>query len=145
MKNLKAFEYFLEEGIVREISSDKERSKSLIIESERKMNSLKEQIEKIGVKNENSNDYVEYCYNIMMNLIRSRMLLQGYTASGHGAHEAEVAYLRRLGFTEKDIQFADQIRFFRNGILYYGTILEKEYAEKVIEFTKKTYSKLKNL
>ena len=145
MKNLKSFEYFLEEGIVRKSSPDKERSKSLSIESERKMNSLKEQLEKIGVKNENSSDYVEYCYNILMNLIRSKMLLQGYAASGHGAHEAEVAYLRTLGFTDKEVQFADQTRYFRNGILYYGTMLEKEYAEKVIKFTNKMYSKLRNL
>ena len=79
----------------------------------------------------------------MMELIRAKMLLNGYNASGVGWHEAEVSYLRILGFVEKDVQFADQIRFFRNGMLYYGTILDKEYAEIVIEFTKRIYSKLK--
>jgi len=80
-----------------------------------------------------------------MELIRAKMLLEGYNASGFGAHEAEVSYLRVLGFNEKDVQFADQLRFFRNGMLYYGTILDKEYAERVIEFTKKTYAKLKTM
>jgi len=71
------------------------------------------------------------------------MLLKGYNAAGQGAHEAEVSYLRVPGFKENDIQFADQLRFFRNGIVYYGTILDKGYAEKVVEFTKNVYLKLK--
>ena len=77
-----------------------------------------------------------------MELIRAKMLLEGYNASGQGAHEAEVSYLRVLGFSEKDVQFADQMRFFRNGMLYYGKILDKEYAEKVVDFVKQTYPKL---
>ena len=78
-----------------------------------------------------------------MEVIRARMLLEGYNASGHGAHEAEVSFLRILNLKENDVQFADQLRYFRNGMLYYGTILDKEYAEKVIEFTKRLYQKLK--
>ena len=73
------------------------------------------------------------------------MLLEGYHASGFDAHEAEVSYMRVLGFTEKEVQFADQLRFFRNGMLYYGTQLDKTYAEKVIAFTKRLYLKLKEM
>ena len=80
-----------------------------------------------------------------MYLIRAKLYLKGYNASGQGAHEAEISYLKILGFAEKDIQFADQMRYFRNGILYYGTALDKEYAEKVIEFTKSISPKLKNI
>lgn len=83
------------------------------------------------------------CYDILMELVRAKMLLDGYGASGQGAHEAEVTYLRKLGFSEKDVQFADQMRFFRNGMLYYGTHLDKEYAENVITFAKMMYNKLK--
>ena len=93
----------------------------------------------------NANNFVKPCYDILMEMIRAKMLLDGYNASGHGAHEAEVSYLRLLGFNEKDIQFADQLRYFRNGILYYGTILDKEYAELVVDFTKKKYSTLKEV
>jgi hypothetical protein len=53
--------------------------------------------------------------------------------------------MRFLGFDEKDVQFADQLRYFRNCMLYYGTILDKVYAEKVIGFTKKLYPKLKEM
>jgi len=73
------------------------------------------------------------------------MFLKGYNASGNRAHEAEVAYMRLLDFKETEVQFADQMRYFRNGMIYYGTILDKEYAEKVILFTKQIYSKLKIL
>lgn len=80
-----------------------------------------------------------------MELIKARMLLEGLNASGISAHAAEVSYMRILGFNEKDVQFADQIRYFRNGMLYYGTILDKEYASKVLKFTDKIYLKLKNM
>src|SRR3989344_6467794 len=145
MKSLKLFEDFVKEGIVKRITQNKERAKSLIIESERKMRSLKKRLEKLGVNNENANYYVEYCYDLIMHLVRARLLLDGYSASGQGAHEAEVSYLRIMGFNEKDVQFADQMRYFRNGIVYYGTSLDAEYAEKTIEFAKKVYPKLKKM
>ncbi len=80
-----------------------------------------------------------------MHLVRAKMLLDGYNASGPGAHEAEVSYMRVLGFAEKEVQFADQLRYFRNGLLYYGTSFDKEYAEKVIDFTRNIYLKLKEI
>ncbi len=145
MSGLTPFENFIQEGIVKRVSINKERAKSLVIESERKRLSLNEKLEKIGIKNENANDYVEYCYDIIMHLIRAKLWLQGYSVRGAGAHEAEITYLRVLGFTEKEIQFADQMRYFRNGILYYGTALDKEYAQKVVEFTKSIYPRLKEI
>ena len=143
MRALKIFEDFLKEGIIKRISINKERAKSLIIESERKFLSLKEKLEKIGIKNENANDYIEHCYDIIMHLIRAKLFLSGYSSSGIGAHEAEISYLRALGFSENEVQFINQMRYFRNGILYYGIALDKEYAEKVVEFIKCFYPKLK--
>ena len=80
-----------------------------------------------------------------MFLIRARLYSEGYTSRGLGAHEAEVSFTRHMEFNEKEVQFLDQLRYFRNGILYYGKRLDKEYAEKVIEFTKKTYVKLRTV
>ncbi len=145
MRHLKPFADFIKEGIIKRVSMNPERAKSLINESERKMRSIKLQLEKIGIIEDNANDYVEHCFDSIMNLVRAKLYLKGYSASGLGAHEAEVSYLKELGFNENDIQFTDQLRFFRNGILYYGTALDKEYAEKVIEFTKKALPKLKEL
>ena len=142
MKVLKKFEEFLKDGTMKKVYPNPERAKSLIIESERKLNSLNERIEKIGVKDNNANDYIEYCYDIIMLLIRAKLYARGYNSGGQGAHEAEVSYLRVLGFNDNEVQFMVQLRYFRNGILYYGTKLDAEYAEKVIQFTKKMYTKL---
>lgn len=139
------FEDYIHEGIVKVIQKDKQRAYNLIIEAERKLSSLNEKIEKIGIRDDNANDYLEYGYDIIMFLIRAKLFLDGYSCSGHGAHEAEVSFMANLGFSEKEINFADKLRYFRNGILYYGNRFDKEYAEKVIEFTKKIYPKLKKV
>ncbi len=144
MKYVKAFEEFIKEGVIRKVTVDKERAKSLILESERKNDSLDENLEKIGVKDANANDYVEYCYDIIMFLIRARLYSEGYASRGLGAHEAEVSFARNMSCNEKEVLFLNQLRYFRNGILYYGKRLDKEYAEKVIEFTKKVYLRLKS-
>jgi len=142
MRPLQLFEEYIAEGIIRRVKKDPQRAQSMIKQSERKINSLKETSDKIGIKKENANDYIENCYDIIMYLIRAKLYLEGYSSSGQGAHEAEISYLRKLGFSEKDVQFADQMRYFRNGILYYGTALDKEYAELAIQFMHKTCSTL---
>ena len=145
MKQLKLFKEYLKIGIVKKIKVDFIRAKSLIINSERKINSLNEKLKKIGFRDDNANEYLENCYDSIMLLIRAKLFLEGYNSSGVNAHEAEVSYLRNIGFNEDEVQFVNQMRFFRNGMLYYGTQLDKEYAEKVINFTKKLYIKLKNI
>ncbi len=145
MKPVKYFNEFVKSGIVRRQNPNKSRARFLVKEAEQNYTYLLELIGKMGINNLNANDYVKKCYDILTELIRAKMLLGGLNASGFGAHEAEIAYLRNLGYKEQEVQFADQMRFFRNGMLYYGTILDKEYAEKVIEFTKINYLKLKRL
>jgi len=145
MRGIKHFDEFITGKIVKKQSPDRSRAAYLIKESDNSYNNLLEKIQKIELSDINANDFVKSCYDLLMELIRAKMLLEGYNASGFGAHEAEVSYMRTLDFNEKDVQFADQLRFFRNGILYYGTILDQVYAEKVIAFTKKIYSKLKKI
>ncbi|MBI2507661.1 hypothetical protein HYV89_01785 [Candidatus Woesearchaeota archaeon] len=145
MRAIRKFDEFIKDNVVKKQSADKSRAEFLIKESENSYTNLLEKIQKIKLNDANANDFVKSCYDILMELIRAKMLLAGYNASGFGAHEAEVSYMRVLEFDEKDVQFADQMRFFRNGMLYYGTILDKSYAEKVIYFTKRIYSKLKQM
>ncbi len=145
MRAIKNFEGFIKSGVVKKQSPNKSRAEFLIKEAENSYKYLLELINKIGVNNFNANDYIKKCYDILTELLRAKMLLDGYNASGFGAHEAEVSYLRNLRFKEQEVQFADQLRFFRNGIIYYGTVIDKEYAEKVIKFTKINYIKLKEI
>src|SRR3989344_5248256 len=133
---MKKFEEFIQEGVVRKQNPDKARADDLIEESNRKFNALKRIITKIGLDNENANDIVEDCHDILFGIIRAKMLLVGFYASGKGAHEAEVSFLEKLNFNEYEVEFVNKLRYFRNGILYYGKRFDKEYADKVIESTK---------
>lgn len=143
MKRVYEFNEYLRKGIVKKQLPNKSRAEDLINEAERKGNTLKMVLERIGLLDENSNDIIESCYDIMMNLIRAKMLMEGFNSSGVGAHEAEVSYLRELDFSELDVQFVNQLRYFRNGIIYYGKRFNKEYAQKVLNFLEKFKKKLK--
>ncbi|MFH0752236.1 MAG: hypothetical protein V1914_01430 [archaeon] len=144
MKAIKNFDEFIKDNIVKKQSINKSRAEFLLKESEKDYLCLLDMVKKLKVEDNYANTFVKSCYDILMELIRAKMLLKGYNSSGMGAHEAEVSYLRILGLKEKDVQFANQLRYFRNGMLYYGTILDKDYAEKVIDFTKRIYTKLKD-
>lgn len=145
MRPIKSFEEFLKDGTVKKQTPDKSRAKFLVEESSQNYAFLLDLVKKIGMTDVNANILIKLCYDILMELIRARMLLEGYNATGKGAHEAEVSYLRIIGFGENDVQFMDQLRFFRNGMLYYGKIFDKEYGTKILEFTKKIYPKLKEM
>lgn len=111
--------------MVKKRKPDKPRAKFLIEESEKNYSFLLELLQKIEITDSNANSFIKPCHDLLMEMVRAKMLTDGYNASGSGAHEAEVAYLREIGFIDKDVQFADQLRYFRNGMLYYGTILDK--------------------
>ncbi len=144
MRPVKKFEEYLKTDVVRIQSVDKSRAESLKKESLQTEKVLISIINSVGLTNENANTIITIAYDIIMKNIRSKMILSGYNSSGRGAHEAEVSYLRVLGFNEKDVQFCDQLRYFRNGIMYYGKIFDKKYAEKTIDFLKNkvSYKKL---
>jgi len=145
MRDIKSFDEFIKKGIVKRQTPNKPRAEFLLKESEQDYQSILDMLKKSEVNDKNANVYVKNCHDILMQVIRAKMLLDGYNASGFGAHEAEVSYLKVLNFKENETQFANQLRFFRNGMLYYGTIIDKDYAKKVITFLDGIYPKLKKL
>ena len=106
---------------------------------------LNEILNKIGLLDENANYFIENSYDILIELIRAKLLIDGFSSSGKGAHEAEVSYMRKLDFNESDVGFMNDLRYFRNGILYYGKNFDKEYGKKVLDFLKKIHPKLKEI
>ena len=134
--SIKRFEEFVKSGIVRRRSPDVERAKSLIAESERKREFLYSVIKNVPEEKMNPNFIIEYCYDILLELIRAKILVDGYITV---SHEAEVSYMRNLGFSEHEVRFMDEVRYHRNGIKYYGKNFDKEYAEKVFAFMEKIY------
>ena len=139
----KEFEYYTTNGVIKRCSVDKSRAEFLISESQLTLEGLKERVEKIGINEKNANSIIKDCYDILMELIRAKLLLSGYNSSGQYAHEAEVSYLIKKGFCTNEVSFLNELRYFRNSVTYYGKILDKEYAKKVYRFMNKIYPKLK--
>ena len=144
MKLPEKFEYYLNKRIIRKSGQNKPRAEFLIEESKISLEGLKERIQIIGINHKNANSVIKDCYDIIMELIRAKLLLEGYSSSGNYAHEAEISYLEKLGFSENDISFLNELRYFRNSVTYYGKILDKDYAEKVFDFLNKIIVKLKS-
>ncbi|MBS3090825.1 hypothetical protein J4217_00055 [Candidatus Pacearchaeota archaeon] len=142
MKLPKDFDYYLKSRIIRKITPDTERAKFLEEESARAKKALDNRLKRENVDDLNANSIVKECYDILMSLIRAKLLNKGYYSSGSFAHEAELSFLIELNFSENDIGFMNELRYLRNGVIYYGKILDKEYCEKVLEFLDRTYKEL---
>jgi len=134
VRPLRKFEEFLGEGVVKKQRADISRAGDLIQEAEKRRRFLKDILSKLGIADNNANYFVENAYGTMMELIRAKMFIDGFKAAGLNAHEAEVSYLRKLAFQESDVKFANELRYFRNGVVYYGRSLDAEYANRVVEF-----------
>ena len=143
MKPLRLFREYLADCVVKKQAPDIPRSRSLSMEAENSYSALLENVEKVGISDKNANLTIKDSYDIIMELVRSKMLLNGFNSIGLGAHEAEVAYLRDIGFPAGDVEFANQLRYFRNGITYYGKSFDADYAKKVVAFLKRIFPKLK--
>lgn len=142
MRLPRRFYEYVEARVVKKISPDKPRARFLITESNNSLEGLKERVQKIGINDKNANSIIKDCYDIIMELIRAKLLLEGYVSSGQYAHEAEVSYLRELKFLDNEVAFLNELRYFRNSVTYYGKILDRLYAEKVFEFMTKILPKL---
>ena len=142
---LRDFSEFVKTGIIRKRKPDPARSKSLVSDAEQRRKFLNELRGKIPVSEVNANYFVEAAYDVLISLIRAKLLLDGYSSSGKGAHEAEIAYMRELGFPEQNIRLMNDLRYFRSSIKYYGRQFDQEYAEKVVDFMEQLYPKLKEL
>jgi hypothetical protein len=145
MMPLKTFDEYVKEGTTRKQSPDKLRARFLITESKESYDVLIYFIEKIGLIDSNANYVIKNAYDIIMELIRAKMLSDGFSTTGKGAHEAEVSYMAKIGFGAKDVDFANELRYFRNGILYYGKKFDKEYATKVLAFLKRIYPSVRKM
>ncbi len=141
----KDFEEYLDKGIIKKCSIDNSRARFLINESEKSFNGLRKRLKIMGIDEDNANSIVKDCYDIIMELVRAKLLLEGYNSSGQFAHEAEVSYLKKLGFSGNEVSFINDLRYFRNSVTYYGKILTNEYATKVANFLQKIYPKLRKI
>ncbi len=141
--SLKKFDELIKMGVVKKQTSNKERALSIIEEVEGKKQYLEISIKSIPKEKLNANVIIDQCYDILMELIRAKLYIDGYNAGN--SHEAEVSYLRILGFPESEVIIMNELRYYRNGTKYYGTMLDMRYAEKTLIFMQKIYFKLQKL
>ena len=139
------FRRYIERGIVRKCSPNPSRADFLVNESETSLRGLKKRLDVMGIDDDNANSIVKDGYDILMELLRAKILLDGYDSSGRFAHEAEVSYLKELNFTDNDVLFMNELRQFRNSVTYYGKLLSTEYARQVATFVEKMYPKIKQI
>ena len=139
------FNYYLNEKIVKKQSPNIPRAEFLIRETQKSLIGLKNRIEKLGIDEFNANSIIKDIHDIIIEKIRAKLFLEGYNATGNFAHEAEVAYMRNLGFSDFEISFVNELRQARNGINYYGKIYEKDYAKSCFNFLIQLNPKLDKL
>ena len=140
---MKKFEEFMRLGFAKKQTPNNERAKSLVEESEDKYKFLQTALKSVPKDQMSANFVVESCYDILIELIRAKMFIDGFNSNN--SHEAEISYMERIKFSEAEIRFMDELRYNRNGIKYYGKRFELEYAEKVLKFVKQIQPKLKQL
>src|SRR3989344_6038885 len=138
----KRFKEYIEDRITKKIIPDKEKAQFLINESEKSLRGLNKRLKLMEIDEDNANSITKDIYDIIMGLIRAKLLLEGYKSSGNFSHEAEVSYLAELGFSDSEVLFLNQLRYSRNSIIYYGKLLNKEYAEKAYKFLNEIYPRL---
>ncbi len=142
MRLLRTFEEFLQDGTVAKASPNMPRARSLAVEAGRRKRFLHEMLSKIGMSDDNANYFIESSYDIVISLLRAKMLAAGYISSGKGAHEAEVSFMRKLSFAEIDVRFMNDLRYYRNGILYYGERFDARYGKKAVDFMERMFPRL---
>jgi len=84
MNVLRSFDYYLKKGIVRKKTKNKARANFLEKEAKLSFEGLIERVELMGINKKNSNSIIKDCYDIILETIRSKMILSGYYASGQG-------------------------------------------------------------
>ncbi len=140
---LRKFEDYIKRGWIRKQNPDLNRANSLIKVALNKREFFELSLKKINPENIFPNYIVESCYDILMELLRAKMIKDGFYADN--SHEAEISYMNLISFSESEIRFMDLLRYNRNGIKYYGTSFSKEYAEKVLEFLNHIFPKLEKI
>jgi len=135
------FDYYMKKSIVRKISPDVSRADFLLEESKKSFKGLRLRIRKLGIDEFSANSIIKDVHDIIMQSLRAKMLLAGFSASENFAHEAEVSYMRPLKFSDFDISFVNTLRASRNRINYYGKIFEEKYAKECYNFLKSNHEK----
>lgn len=136
---MRTFEDFIKSGEVKKQGKNEPLARALIKSSKKGYNYIK----KTEINEESAEHIISDVYDVIRELIESKLNLDGYKSY---SHEATILYLKKFKeFSESEIIFLDNLRKIRNGIKYYGKEANKESAVQVIRFLDSIISKLKKL
>ncbi len=121
---------------VKNVSSDKERAKSLMETAEERISLIKE------VNEKNCNFVFEDYYTSVLELLQAKLFLEGYNVLNHVCFGF---YLRDVLKREDLFNIFDDLRYKRNSLIYYGSRMDCETAKQAIEKCKKLVKEIKKL
>ncbi len=136
---MRTFKEFVGQGIVKRRKKDEARARSLVESAEKRKNVMEKYL---PLNQETAVHIIEESYDVMRELLEAKLSKEGYKSYNH---EAVIAYLAELGFSQEEILFADRLREVRHGTKYYGKNVSMEYAQKVKDFLESIYEKLKEV
>lgn len=131
------FEDYIEREEVRGEEPDPSQARSLLDRSESKFMTM----EKLGIEEDTSTDYVENVYESCKMMIQSHMAFKGYKPYNH---ESIIAYaIDRLELGMINSNTLNKYRKLRNDISYRGEIATKDEAENIKQLYEELKSNLK--
>lgn len=113
-------------GKVKKQSIDTELAVSLLKDAKERA----EKSKKLSVKDFGKIIF-ENIYDSLRELLDAILALEGYKSY---SHEASIAYLQILGFSDATITELDNLRYKRNSSKYYGKGVPLEDVENILSF-----------
>jgi len=130
---LLSFEYYISKGLVKRRRKNRALAKSLLKSAIDRMKFSK------SILKCKPRYALEMAYEAVIELIDALLALKGYKS---WSHEANIAFLRKLGFAETEIKRLDLSRRRRHSSKYYGVFFSKEEAREEVNELEKAFKKL---
>lgn len=134
---MERFQYYVDTGLVKEISPNKAMARSLIT----KAFSRSEYVETQKITDENASFIFEDIYEALREAGQSLMALKGYRPY---SHEALISFLKQFfDFSGSDISTLDRYRVLRNKAIYGAVIVSGTVCKEAKSFMKFLLPKIK--
>lgn len=124
-----------DEGLVRKINPDMQRSKSLFSMAEVRI----DLINKNPVEEDSASVIFTLMYDSLLEMAHAIAALKGYKILNH---VCTVSFIEDLGMHDTAVKF-DNYRKIRNSVNYYGKRLKMDFVKLSLEEMKRVYSRLK--
>jgi len=135
---MKEFNDFLEQGIVKKVTSNYSLIKSIYNDALKRIEFYK----KLKLSEESYKFILENIYDSLRELADAILIKDGYKSY---SHEASIIYLKKYGFSMAEINDFDRLRILRNNSKYYGKNVDLEDVKFSFELVEKLLNKIKNI